>query len=87
MFPSPTEMNPIAKTPIRDPYEGEQTFLTYNQMTAAWDIVRLELGDQLDVQEFSIGVTHWLDLITLEPDDVDARRELREAAWQEESAC
>ncbi|WP_292035609.1 MULTISPECIES: hypothetical protein [unclassified Brevundimonas] len=79
-----TQLNPITIAPIRDPLEGEQAFLTYNEVTAAWDIVQLDFGDQLAIDDFSVGVTHWLDLGPLEPGDAQVRRELRQVAWEEE---
>lgn len=56
-------------------------------MTAAWDVVQLDFGDELVFEDFCVGVTHWMDLGPLQPDDAQVRHELRQASWEEELAA
>ena len=54
------------RKPERDPEHGEQTFLTYCERTATWDIVLYESGWEEEARDF-LGATHWLDITSMWP--------------------
>jgi len=78
-----SNLYPVSVLPARHPYLGEQTLLTFNDATGSWDLVHLDFGDELDLEEFVLGVSHWIDLVHMEPDDVAAREAARDTEWAE----